>query len=467
MNPLIATFICLCGIVGLFYLDRDKRVPSSPALWLPAIWIGIAGSRAVSQWFGLAPVQGNLQLEGSPIDAAVYGILLFTAILVLTRRKNRTATFLANNWLVLLYFAYCLISVTWSYHPDVSFKRWIKAIGDVAICLVIVTEDQPIAALRRVISRIGFILFPTSVLLIKYYEALGRTYTADGQLMNTGVTTNKNMLGVMVLVVALCTLWHVMYLLRSRREPYRRRHLIAHFVLLALGADLFVLANSSTSTACFILGAGVILASTLRAMRNRPMRVHALCLGIFLLGGLVELFGGQDIVAQILGRQSNLSGRTDIWAALIPAAPNPVVGAGFEGFWISPSVLKFQNTMLKKGWWHPEVLNEAHNGYLEVYLNLGWIGVGLISAILLTAYRRGLKAFRLDWSIGSLTLAYVVSSAVYNITEAGFRMLDLMWIFLLLAIFTATAVTKSSHVGRGTQTRLSQTVRSQMAVRQV
>ena len=27
----------------------------------------------------------------------------------------------------------------------------------------------------------------------------------------------------------------------------------------------------------------------------------------------------------------------------------------------------------------PKFLNEAHNGYIEVYLNLGWVGVSLIS----------------------------------------------------------------------------------------
>jgi O-antigen ligase len=170
--------------------------------------------------------------------------------------------------------------------------------------------------------------------------------------------------------------------------------------------------------------------------------VHALCLGILLLGGLAELFGGQSLVTDALNRQSNLTGRTDIWAALIPAAPNALLGAGFESFWISPSVRIFQNALLLQGWWEPEGLNEAHNGYLEVYLNLGWVGVGLISAILLNGYRRAVAAFRVNWSVGGLMLAYIVSAAVYSITEAGFRMLDLSWIFLLLAVFSASGVTE-------------------------
>jgi len=41
-------------------------------------------------------------------------------------------------------------------------------------------------------------------------------------------------------------------------------------------------------------------------------------------------------------------------------------------------------------------VNEAHNGYLEVYLNLGWVGVGLIGLILMKGYSNVVTAFRFD-----------------------------------------------------------------------
>jgi exopolysaccharide production protein ExoQ len=162
-----------------------------------------------------------------------------------------------------------------------------------------------------------------------------------------------------------------------------------------------------------------------------------------LTGGLTLLLGGTDI-AHALGRKGSFTGRTDIWAALIPAAPNAIIGAGFESFWTSPSVLKFQQTLRAWGWWHPDYLNEAHDGYLEVYLNLGCVGVGLIALIIMDGYRRAAKAFQRDQSIGSLFLALIITSAFYNITEAGFRMLDLMWVFLLLAAAGARGV--SAHL---------------------
>jgi len=441
MNPTLASLICACGIAGLFYLDRDKSVHTSKALWLPVIWIGIVESRPASAWLGLSPPGDNVQLEGSPVDAAIFGVLLAAALVVLIMRRTRTRTFLAANWPILIYFVYCLISVSWSYHPDVAFKRWIKAIGDLAMVLVIVTDGQPVAALRRLFTRTGFLLLPTSLLFIKYYPELGRGFTADGDPMNTGVTTNKNTLGVTLLVISLGIFWRFLSLMREKSDPDRGRHLAAQGVLLAFGVWLLGISDSKTAISCFALGAGLMIATNLDVIRRRPARVYALCLAIFLVGGATLLFGGGTGVVQALGRKSTLSGRTDIWAAVLPAVPNAIIGAGFESFWISPAALTVWNTLANAGWWKPEVLiNEAHDGYIEVYLNLGWLGVGLIAAILLSGYRRAVRAFERDPGLASLLLGYITVATVYSITEAGFRMLDPIWVFLLLAIVTASGV---------------------------
>jgi exopolysaccharide production protein ExoQ len=441
MNPSVASLICACGIAGLLYLDRERTAHCSRALWVPGIWIAIVGSRSLSQWLGVN-TQGNMQLDGSPVDAVAFGVLLTIAIGVLIHRKNRTRTLLLANWPILICFFYFLVSVTWSYHPDVSFKRWIKAIGDLAMVLVIATDVQPVAAIRRLVSRIGFLLFPTSVLFIKYYGDLGRAFDPDGVPMNTGVTTNKNSLGLVVLVVSLVVLWNVRSLFIHKNEPNRGRRLLAQGTLLAFGLALFWMAHSSTCKACFVLGGFLIIASNLRAIRRRPGRMHALCLVILLAAGLMLLLDGQAQVANALGRESNISGRTDIWASVIPVVPNSIVGAGFESFWISPSVGILHRKLLLLGWYPPlvEVINEAHNGYIEVYLNSGCIGLCLITLILISGYRRALKVFHRDPELGGLFLAYIGTGTAYSITEAGFRMLTPSWIFLLIAIVTASGV---------------------------
>ena len=438
MNESLATLVYACGIAGLFYLDRDKSVRTSSALWLPIVYLWIL-PRALSVWLGIAP-PANIQLEGSPLDATMLSLLLAAAVVVLFQRSRLTGDFLAANWPILVFYAYCLVSVSWSYYPGIAFKRWIKAVEDLVMVLVIVTDRQPIAAVRRVFSRAGFLLLPLSVLYIKYVPAFGRGYTPDGLPMNKGVTTDKNTLGQVVLVISLVVLWNVLTLLRDKEAPNRTRRLAAQITLLAFGMELLHMADSSTSLACFVLGGGIILAAGLRAMKRHPARVHGLSLGIFLAGALVMLLGGQSTVTGALGRQSNFSGRTQIWDAAISAVSNPIIGDGMDNFWVGPNVKKLQRTLTNAGWWHSEGLNEAHNGYIEIYLNLGWIGVCLIAVVLISGYTRAAGAFRMNPAIGGPLLGYVFVAAFYSITEAGFRSPTYMQFFLLLATVSASGM---------------------------
>jgi hypothetical protein len=456
MSPYIALFICIVGIGGLFFLDRDTSVRNSKALWLPVIWLWIVGSRPVSDWFGIAPTADvDVQLHGSPVDRFVFSVLLAAGIVVLIRRRSRTTAFLRASWPILIYFAFCLLSVLWSDFPFIAFKRWTKAIGDLVMVLIVVTDAEPAAALRRFLSRTGFVLLPPSILLIEYFPALGRAPFSAGRLMNTGVTTHKNWLGVIALVLSLGALWRVFTLLQARGLPNRGRHLLAQGTLLAFGVTVLVMAHSATSGACFALGAVLILATHLPAIRRRPGAVHVLLLMIMLAGGLTMLFGGEAAAVHTLGREMDPYGRTEIWAAVLPVVPNRLVGAGFESFWLGPRLARIYQNGLRCGLTPYLHLNEAHNGYIEVYLNLGWVGVGLIAIVLIGAYKRAVAAFRCDPVTGSLMLAYVAAAASYSITEAGFRLLDPIWIFLLLAVVAAGGIGASVGAGAPEHLRAS------------
>jgi exopolysaccharide production protein ExoQ len=447
MGASLALLICSVGVAGLFYLNRDKSVRNSKALWLPVIWIWIAGSRSVSVWFGSNGTSAGAlasTLDGSPMDAAIFQALIVAGIIVLFQRRTKTTTLLKASSPLLIYFLYCLISTAWSPIHGPAFKRWIKDVGDLVMVLLIVTDGQPIAALRRVYSRVGFILLPFSIVLIRYTD-LGRGFDPDGVPENTGVTTNKNSLGLIVYLVSLGALWNVRALLMDKKAPNRTRRLVAQVTLLTFGIVLLQMAHSATSIACFVLGGGLMLATGLPAIRNRPGRVHALCVGIIVVGGLTVLLGGQSVVTSALGRSSTLSGRTDIWKASIAAADSPVLGTGFESFW---NVNVEKVALGLPGYWQIHNLVSAHNGYLEVYLDLGWVGLCLIAFILISGYRNAIKAFHRDPQLGSLILAYIVTSTFYSITEAGFRVLTPSWIFLLLAVVSARGVVSGLYRGR-------------------
>ena len=442
MGTQLATIVCVVGILGLFYLNRDDSVRTSKALWIPSIWFLILASRPISMWFGgdAGSPTVSQQLDGSPTERLLYSVLIAAGLAVLVYRGRRAFSLLTANWAIVLYFSYCLLSVVWSDYPDVAFKRWIKSTGDIVMVLVIVTDAKPLAALQRLFSRIGFVLLPASVLLIKYYPDIGRMYDSwTGDAFNTGVATNKNSLGLLAYLIGLGALWSVLRLWRDREVIYRRRRLIAQCVLLGFAVYLSVNAHSATAGTSFTLGAVVLIVTNLDRIRNRPSAVHTLVISSIILGVLIQITGANALVLQIIGRNPDLTGRADyIWPTLIPMNPNFLLGAGFESFWLGPRLQfmwdKFPHLFL----------NEAHNGYIEMYLNLGLVGVALIALLLFDGYRRAAAAFRADPNAGNLMLAYTLTAPLYSMTEAGFRMLAISWSFLLLAIIGATRISELS-----------------------
>jgi len=156
------------------------------------------------------------------------------------------------------------------------------------------------------------------------------------------------------------------------------------------------------------------------------------------------LFGGEGAVTGALGRDSSFTGRTDIWKTVIPMCPNPLIGAGFESFWNTYGGNLTALGPYLKG------INEAHDGYIETYLNLGSIGLCVISFVFIGGYQRVTAAFRRNHEIGSLTLAYIATCAIYSITEAGFRVLTASWFALLLAVVASSGVA-AGLIGNGIQ----------------
>ncbi len=429
MPPAIASVVFVLGIVGLFWLDRDRDTQTSKALWIPVIWLAIAASRPVSAWFNMSPPTGqpSAYLEGSPVDRVVLAALLTLGLIVLIKRGRQVSSLLKANVAIILFFAYCAISTSWSDFPAVSFKRWIKALGDLVMVLIVLSDIDPAAAVKRLLARTSFLLIPFSMLVIKYYPALGRGYNHFTWVpYYSGVATDKNSLGLLCLVCALGAAWQVYSALHSEETPHKRRHLIAQSVLLTMAVWVLWTANSVTSLSCFVMGVLIIVATRGFKLDRKPIAAHILVFVVLLFSFSVVFLDAANVLLEVLGRNPTLTGRTDIWTHVIPLNPNPLLGAGYESFWLGERLEKMWSIY----WWHP---NEAHNGYLEIFLNLGWIGVVLLAILMVTGYRNAFAEFRSSPETGRIKLAYFVAAAAYSFSEAGFRELSPIWFFFLLA----------------------------------
>jgi O-antigen ligase len=416
MPPILALFLTIGFIVFLFRRDFREQPNVTAALWLPFFWVVISSSRFVSQWleiFGL-DLGGVSVEEGSPVDATFFFGIILSGIYVLYRRQVSCLEFVRDNRWVAIYLAYCLMAVLWSDYSFIAFKRWIKLLGQPVMVLVVLTEPDPMESLTRLMKRCAYVLLPVSVLFIKYYPDLGRSYDAwSGMPVNTGITTDKNALGGDCFILGLFFVWHFLRVWRREKDVSRRNELVLCLVFFCMIGWLLNMAHSSTPLGALALSLAMMFFLGLKFVDRRRIGAY-LVAGVAVCAVAEGLFGIHNYVIQALGRDSTLSGRTGIWQILLHWDINPILGVGFESFWLGDRAEKVSSMFSFE-------VNEAHNGYLETYINLGLLGLFITLALLLATFFKTRRALLADFAFGRFRLTYLVAFIVYNWTEALFR----------------------------------------------
>jgi len=372
MSQLIATVLCILGIAGLFVLDRDRERRTSRMLWVPLIYLLIIASRGVSSWMGIAPPPDELYgdaIYSSPIDEAVILVLLALGLMTVIARRRKVGILLRRNGPILLFYSFSALSILWSDTPYFTLKHWTKAVADLVMVLIVWTDINPLTAAKRLLTRAGFILIPLSILFSKYYPIFGREYNKDWETVYRGVANSKNWLGIDCMIFGLTSLWCLLDAYGERKGTSRTRRLIAHGAILTFVAVLFIMAYSATALSCLALASTVMVVVFRRRPRANTAKVHlavATALGCALLPFFVL-----PSLAKDLGKDTTFSGRTKIWHVLPQFVDNPWLGAGYETFLSGPRMIELKAIIDK-------TFQEAHEGYLEVWLNLGWIGASLL-----------------------------------------------------------------------------------------
>lgn len=428
MPPSLALSLWLIFLVALLRFDPARAQGTSLALWVPVIWMFIVASRLPSQWLGVEVGRATEALEeGNPWDRSIYFALILLAIGILVSRSFKWGGFFTSNLALMTFVSFALVSVCWSDFPFVAFKRWIRDLGNYLVILVVLSDPRPLEAVRTVCRRVSYLLVPLSIVLIKYYPQIGKQYDRwTGAGMYVGVTTGKNLLGALCLISGLFFFWDTVTHWPERKKQRTRRIILVNMAFIAMTLWLLNLANSATSRVCLVLGCVVIAAAHSRACQRHPAFLKALiptCFCVYLV--LAFGFGLSGELAGAVGKDPTLTDRTKIWAFLLGMHVNPLVGTGYESFWMG--------SRLKLIWQRAGLggINEAHNGYLEIYLNLGLVGLFLLGGFLIASYRTICRRLEPFSSLASLTLAFWITMLFYSVTEAGFRT-GLMWLVFLL-----------------------------------
>ncbi|CAA9249459.1 MAG: hypothetical protein AVDCRST_MAG20-2060 [uncultured Acidimicrobiales bacterium] len=363
---------------------------------------------------------------------AVGGALLIDTVVRLRRRPN------VPPWL-LLFIILAATSALWSEAPSVTLRRSFALAGTTLVGLAIADRLRPVEVLETV-RRVVLLIAVASLLL---YLLRDPRALDDVHATLRGVVISKNTLG-RVVAVGLISTACLAYLDRRRWRVH-----LASAVPMAIA---LALTDSAGGLLLSIIGLSLI--ASLAIWRSRRDRL-ALCTVVAAgLGfGILAFPNGisAEDVTQVSGRDTTLTGRTEIWdESLLAARERPLSGYGYGAFWgLGGGGVEAEAAGRIRARLAVPVAN-AHSGFLDVTLDLGLPGAILAGLVILATLQRGVRDGREGWVDGTLLRAVVVGILlVSTATESGLLQENG---FLTVLLVVAAAVRADPTGPRGSST---------------
>jgi len=365
---------------------------------------------------------------------AVCGAMVVAAAVVVVRHPPRVRTL---PRLLVLWLLFAVVSLAWSQYPAAS-AIGIGATLATTLGAVAVTSTLPwpsiVVALGRAL-RLHVVLSLLFELVVGvfvrrpvcpvYLDCSGGVpdafFWSRAELFTggriQGLQGNSNILAVFALLALVVTAVQA-----SARQVTTNTARVG----IAASVVALVLTRSATTVACAVAVALVLLlvVTLRRTPHERRGRVYGVAglLAVLAVGAVV--LARQPLLA-LGGRSGDLTGRTDIWAAVLDlGVQHPVVGWGWVSYWI-PISEPFIDLAERNG----VVYLQAHDAYLDVWFQLGWVGLALFLLVVVGVVLRAWS-----WATDRRVLG--------RRSEAPWSALDLLPV-LLLALLLVHGLTES------------------------
>jgi len=364
------------------------------------------------------PVQGDMVIQG-----LWFGIYIITFFLLLVRWRQ--AAYMAyQDKLIWLLVGLALVSVLWSGAPALTLRRSIALLGSSAfgIYLVIRFTWQELLMLAAWALGLCAVLSFVFIVLLPSY---GIHHDIQHNGAWRGIYVHKNALGRYMSLAAITWLLYTFNNISGR---------IVGLVFYSMSIVLLFLSISKTSIILFVLLLFPLLIYLYRLGRRRyVLSVIIITLGITCSAIFLTSPGQQEtsVPAQLPEVDLTLTGRTALWhASWDMVQRRPWLGYGYSAFWLGyeePSGHIWRDL-------HWEAPN-AHNGYLDLWLQLGLVGliffiasiiVGMFKILVLICKRKG--------HFEVFSIFFILSLFINNISESLILVQNCIFWILYVAI---------------------------------
>ncbi|WP_158043441.1 O-antigen ligase family protein [Skermanella pratensis] len=362
---------------------------------------------------------GNIKFQAATLT--IYSI----GLLYILSERARLPKLLLGNWALLALTGLALFSALWSYYPDATFRRAVALSLTTTFAFYLVLRYTPRELLELVgwalmlgaaLSLILVILYPTST--IHQGPPLGGSWL--------GSFGHKNRLGRMMALGVI-----IFSLLMMERGGKQR-----WFTWAGLGLCAFMLAMSQSRTAWITAIVLLMMIYVLRFLRGARLPMSLRVGSLLILGFAMVMAVTQFLVVglEAVGRDLTFTGRTTIWTHAITAGMNhSMLGAGYRAFW-TPEGASYVYARI----W--AMIGNGHNGYLDVWLELGFVGFGLFLLVFFTGIKRAYsRLVRSDDIAGLFYMLLMIYTLVYSMTEKFLlEQSELTWTLIMVTLLYLT-----------------------------
>ncbi|MCK5355725.1 MAG: O-antigen ligase family protein [Methyloprofundus sp.] len=303
------------------------------------------------------------------VSLSIYGLATYR---LLTKHKQIIPFILKSGLPLFLLIALCQASSLWSVDPSTSFRRASALSLTYIYCIYLVARFN----LNELIHIVWLVCLLTAIFGLVAIAIPGWGIDHENHTYTTavrGLAGHKNDFG-RYMALGLLISFHLFYFSRISKN------ILLIFCILFF--FLLVLSQSSTSLAVVIT---IISATPLirfyvtGQFKNNGKRITPILQRLFFLVFFISIFSWTAMlilieVIELLGKDLTLTGRTTLWEyALDIGQKHPWLGTGYRTFWtenISDTFFFYHI------YWAPnDAIGNGHNGLLDVYLELGYLGI--------------------------------------------------------------------------------------------
>ena len=375
--------------------------------------------------------QGSLGRRVGMVALGCYALLFLTRNRGMLRAEGRL------GWLILSFLAVAIASIIWSEDVGITFRR--------VVVLVMLWLGALAIAMQfsyREIIFFGFLSASLTILIgVALEVGLGTFTPLNSDYRYIGVVhPNVQALNCGILILTGTSL-------ASNSKHGRWFYLLGALI----GFAFLLLTKSRTVfwSICFSLCTLALLAPPKRYIPAVACSLIFFVCGYFILAvnGIINIDVLQTLLFGPLGRHESgldalvtMNGRLPVWKECIGyLAQHPLLGYGYGAFWTEPRVWEISEIA---GW----IMPNAHNGYLDMALELGLIGSALFIAILIEGFRRCLNFYKYTrLSEYSFVVSLLIFFGIVNLLGSRFVSVSIATFIVFVILIKLSSVSQLSY----------------------